>query len=143
METNKKKYEHGKNPNSIRNLKPVKKGEVRNPFGAAMHDAEKRKWKGATVGYVREIIDIVVMGQPSDLEKIYTAPEGSGAPENGKRVLAKFVHDAIATGNWSSIERLLERVLGKVPDRIEHTVETQAVLSEEEMKAALAAIEGR
>ena len=139
-----KKKGRGNNPNSRKNLKPVRPGDPgRNVLGGRSHDMQKKTWKNATADYVRDIINIVVMGQPSDLVNIYSAPEGPGAPENCKRVLAKYVHDAIAAGNWGAIEQILGRVIGKVPDRIEHVVEEKRELSEEVIKEKLKLLDGR
>lgn len=86
METEKSKYKKGKNPNSLKNLKPIEKGEARNPNGrpsnrlclthiarekleqVCPYDSEGRTWKEylverwlasslENVTYFRELID--------------------------------------------------------------------------------------
>ena len=50
-----KKYEHGKHPNSIKNLKPYEKGESGNPGGRPLKFAKMKKaldrWGKEELGY--------------------------------------------------------------------------------------------
>lgn len=111
------KYKRGKNPNSMKNLKPVKPGMVLNPRGAAAHDPIKKAIKKFTNQYLIEVIDMAVMGNLKGLQDVVKNPN-SPAIQVG---VAKCLYTAISKGDWDTLESIIVRIIGKVPDRVEHS----------------------
>ncbi len=116
METN-TKYKRGKNPNSMKNLKPIKKGSVLNPIGANAHDPIKKAIKKFTNQYLIEVINMAVMGNLKGLQDVVKNPD-SPAIQVG---VAKCLFTAISKGDWDTLESIIVRIIGKVPDKIEHS----------------------
>lgn len=112
-----KKRGRGSSPNSRKNLKPVEKGEVRNPEGSRAHDPYRRELKKFTSTYLTEVIDAAVMGNLEALQAIVKNPK-SPAIQVG---VARVLYNGIRDGDWDIIEKILARIIGKVPDKIDHT----------------------
>lgn len=110
---NKKKVGH-RHPNSLAQLKPIKKGEVLNPNGARAHDPLKKELKKFTQKYMRDTIEIALTGNILGLQEIVKNPD-SPAFQVG---LAKSLYNAINQGDWGTLESIVQRVVGKIPDRI-------------------------
>ena len=92
METIKKPSLARENPNSRKNLKPVQPGDPgRNPLGGRAHDQKMREWRNCTQAYVREIIDIALMGKVNELALIFNDEDETAM----KRGLAKTMYDAV------------------------------------------------
>jgi hypothetical protein len=127
------KPKRGHHPNSSKNLKKFPPNNNANPLGAGAHDPVKRALKKFGNDYVKEIIEIAMMGELKDLAEIFNNP-GPAL----RRGLAKAVYDAATNGNWPMLERIFERVLGKIPERIEHTVNDTIPLTKEEIHEQLA-----
>lgn len=108
----------GIHPNSLANLKPtmIKKGEVRNPEGGRAHRPESRALRKVTNETVKEVIETGLTGTLDDLRKIAMDPNEAAL----KRGLAKAIGDAVAAGDVAILERLFERLTGKVPVILEH-----------------------
>jgi hypothetical protein len=120
----------GKNPNSLKNLKPCPKGKVLNPHGGRAHSAIRR----LTNEYFKEIIEAALLGNIEGLAVIINDP-ASPALKVG---VAKSLHTAIKNGNWLILESIIARLLGKLPDKLEvsgamRTGEIKE-LSEQELK---------
>ncbi len=105
----------GRHPNSLKNLKPVKPGEIRNAEGGRSHDKHKKIWKRFTNEYLVEIIDLAIMGNLQGLKKVVDNPD-SPAIQVG---VAKALFTAISKGDWDTLERIISRIVGKVPDKID------------------------
>lgn len=114
MET-KTKYKRGKNPNSLKNLKAIQPGQVLNPLGGGAHDQIKQSMKRFTNKYLIEVIDMAVMGNIKGLESIVKNPD-SPAIQVG---VAKCLFTAITKGDWQTLESIIVRIVGKVPDKME------------------------
>lgn len=117
MADDKADYAVGKNPNSLKNLRPVKKGEVRNPDGGRAHDPAKKALKYLSNEMLKEVIDVAVKG---DLEKLAALAQSRTLPVLQVAV-AKCMYDAVARGDWSTVERIVERCVGKVKEEVEIT----------------------
>lgn len=104
----------GKSPNSLKNLKPIKKGQIMNPEGARSHDPIKKELRRFTHKYLKETIELAVMGNLEGLQKVVKDPS-SPAIQVG---IAKALHKAIQNGDWGTLESIVQRVVGKIPDRV-------------------------
>lgn len=109
----------GRNPNSLKNLKPAKKGEVRNPNGGRTHSAEMKAMRKFSAKVLAEVIEAAVMGNLSDLKRIAEDPT-TPAIQVG---VATVLYKGIKNGDWDIVEKVLARVIGKVPDKIDHTTD--------------------
>jgi hypothetical protein len=94
-----------------------KKGEVRNPLGAAAHDPIKRAQKKLTNEYFKEVIDAILQG---DMDALKRMAEDTTQPAL-KFGVARSVFYAAKAGNWGVMQNIIERLVGKIPDRIELT----------------------
>ena len=119
----KKGYAKGKHPNSLKHLKPVKKGEVRNPNGARAHDPVSKEMRRLTAEYLREVIEAATLGNLAELKRIAEDPD-TPAIQVG---VAKVLFNGIRDGNWDIVEKLLARAIGKVPDKIDHTTDGKPI----------------
>lgn len=116
------------NPKSKLNLKPPPvKGEVRNPLGARSHDPLRKELKKFTLQYMRDVIEIAVMGDLAALQAIVSDPT---APVI-KIGIAMCLHKAVKDKNWELLNEIISRIIGKVPDKIEAEV-TASIESTEE-----------
>lgn len=104
-------------PNSLANLKKIQKGQVLNPEGGRSHDKEKRILKSLTVKHLKELIDMAVMGNEMDLDEVIENPYSSIV----QKTMAKALKDAVKSGNWFAMENIINRIVGKVPDKVAYT----------------------
>jgi hypothetical protein len=104
----------GKSPNSLKNLKPIKKGQIMNPEGARSHNPIKKELKKFTNSYLVSVIELAVMGNLQGLAAVVKNPD-SPAIQVG---IAKALHKAIENGDWGTLESIVQRVVGKIPDRV-------------------------
>jgi len=98
------------NPNSIKNLKKFEKGNNANPLGGKAHDPVARALRVATKETYNEVIEAAVNGTEGDLKKL---ADGKDVPAV-KRIIAGAVYDAIRTKDLYTLERVMERLIGKV-----------------------------
>lgn len=113
------KKRHKVTAKSLANLKPVQKGEKgRNPLGWHAHDPHKRELKKITNETVKEVIELGLVGKISELEDIR---DDDDAPAL-KRGLARAIINATNEGNFHLLQAMFERLIGKVPDQINHNV---------------------
>lgn len=105
------------NPNSLKNLIPAKKGEVKNPLGGHSHDPYKRALKKLTEERFQEVISLALQGDLSALEAYYKNPD-SPALQAG---VAQVVYKACKEGDWSMIKTILESIIGTKPIEINHS----------------------
>lgn len=101
----------------LANLKPFKKGEVHNPIGQNAHDPVKKAIKKLTQEQLAEVIETILSGTPDDLKKLWQGKDATIL----QMIVAKAVTKAMERGDWSVPNALLERVLGKVPEKIDHS----------------------
>lgn len=93
------------------NLRPIKKGEVRNPKGVSGYKPEFRGIRQITNDMLRDVIDAALSSDKETLEKIIKNPDTPML----KLGVAKCLYEAIRTGDWATLERIFERIIGKVP----------------------------
>jgi len=98
---NTEKKERKINPNSLKNLKPFKKGEVRNPNGRPTKD-----YSITTI--IKEMLDL-----PCD-----AAIPGADGVKTWRQLVAKAILYGSAKGQPQMVSQLLDRVEGKITQPI-------------------------
>lgn len=104
-----KDYEVGKGkPPKTTQFKP---GNNANPLGANAHDPVAKALRKITKETLNEVIELALNANTSELNRIYQDPETPAL----KKILCGVIADACKDKTLSSLERLLERLIGKVP----------------------------
>lgn len=99
----------------MKNLKPAKKGEVRNPNGARAHNGLKAQLKKLTTKELADMIELVMTKPVSELQKIAQNPQEISL----KVGIASAMVRMINKGDFDTLERMLQRVVGKVKDEVD------------------------
>ena len=120
----------------LRNLKPAKKGEIRNPEGGRTHNPIRR----LTIEVLREIIELALTGNIEALKEMAENPK-TPVIQVG---VAFSLMNAVKKGDWDTQEKIISRILGKLPDQLNvvsqnHT--THATIDEAKMKEVLKKLE--
>lgn len=115
MSTKSKNVGRGSNPNSKKNLKPVSKGEVRNPKGAKAHKGLKQSLKRLTTEELKNLIELVITQPVSELQKIAQDPTNSALKVGIASAMVKMINK----GDFVTLESMLQRVVGKVKDEVD------------------------
>jgi hypothetical protein len=91
-----------------------------------------------TVKYYREIIEHALMGTLADLRCLVENPR----TPNIQRAIASVVYTAVENSDLDTLEKLVERVIGKIPDQIDVNVSRPllADIGDKELKKRLARI---
>lgn len=97
-----------------------KKGESGNPSGRPKLSAEDKVLKQLTKAQFTEIANLIVQGNWTELNSIERDAESSVL----KKLICKALMSAYERGDWSTVDRFLDRVIGKVKDEVEATVMT-------------------
>ncbi len=90
-----------------------KKGQSGNPLGRRANPIPNAL-KNLTLQQYRRIIKAVVKGNYDEIVRIIEDPKTSGL-ELG---LAKCFKIAIDRGDYDTIEKMLQRIVGKIPDEV-------------------------
>jgi len=112
------------------------KGQIANPLGAGAHDKVKAALKRITNEEFKDVIDATLKGNVDQLKEIAEDPESSAL----KVGVARAIFNAVKKGDWPVLESIISRIVGKVPDKIEHSgidgspIDTSAESSEERLK---------
>ncbi len=103
-------------PRSADHLKKhkFKKGVSGNPEGARKHNPAIKALSKLTVETYREVIELVLQGKVSDLKAMAEHPD---TPAVQVGIAVSFLK-AIKNGDYAVIERIAERIVGKIPDEI-------------------------
>lgn len=120
-------------------FKPGKSG---NPEGARKHNPITRALKNLTIETYREVIEAVCSGNLDALKDMIRDPKTSALQVG---VATAFVK-AIKSGDYGVIERIAERIVGKIPDELNVNSKNlnanlNAAIDPEKVKAALAKLE--
>lgn len=91
-----------------------KPGQTGNPEGARRHNPISKALKKLTIDTYREVIEIALTGNLARLEEI-VKDENSSAIQVG---IATALGKAIKAGDYDVVERLAERIVGKIPDEV-------------------------
>lgn len=105
-----------RHPNSLKNLKPMQKGQ-KNPNGGRPPDWITKGLKVLTRKQLKEIIEVVITGNLEDLQKI-----GKNKKSTALQIwIASVAVKAIQKGDVMSLDKLLDRCIGKVKEEIDIT----------------------
>ena len=91
------------------------KGQSGNPNGRPIEGDAAYRLKHYTREYVAEVLNTIMELKDSEIEEILLNPEGT----QFEKVVAKVLLTARKDGDFSQLERLLDRCIGKVPQRLE------------------------
>lgn len=91
-----------------------KKGQSGNPQGGRIQNPALRALKKLTVETYREIIELVLI---SDVATIQAIAKDPSTPAVKVGICVAFLK-AIKNGDYAVIERIAERIVGKIPDEI-------------------------
>lgn len=114
-----------KEPKSVKTVKAIvkrdvdgrfQKGSNVNPRGRGI-DPLKKALRNLTVQELNDIAGMVVKGTTEDLEAVLKNPQESVL----KTMVASVCKKAIQQGNEATMEVLLDRLVGKIPDQIKHS----------------------
>lgn len=97
----------------IENLKFIPKGTVMNPKGRPPLIA--RELKKLTLEELREIIELAVRSNTNKLRVLIKDPT-TPALQMG---VATSLLRAIQKGDWNTLEAIVSRIVGKIPDRVQ------------------------
>lgn len=119
-----------------------KKGKSGNPDGGRTHNPAVRALKKLTLETYREVIELVLTGNLSDLKRMAEHPS---TPAIQVGVATAFMK-AIKNGDYAVIERIAERIVGKIPDELKVSssnvnANLNATIDKEKLKAALEQLE--
>jgi hypothetical protein len=119
-------------PKSLANLKPVKKGEVRNPKGIN----RKRPWTDRMLEMTETILKKSAMGE--EIRRKLRLPETATWSDGAVLMLMRRA----VQGEVAAIKELADRTEGKVAERLEvfHSGQIEHVLTEREKLEAEASI---
>jgi len=122
-------------------LKPYhfKPGQSGNPEGARKHNPIRKALANLTVDTYRKVIEAVLTGNMDNLKDIITDPNTPAIQVGVARAFVK----AIEAGDYGVIERIAERIVGKIPDElnvrsVNQNANMNAQVDPEKLKAALA-----
>lgn len=106
------------NANRHANLRPpIQKGEVRNPYGRLGKDPVLAALRSFGKKEFTRILDLVLTSTITDLKTVIKDPETSALTAGVAMALLK----ATRTGDWRTLEGIVERIVGKVPVKMDHT----------------------
>lgn len=112
-----------------KNLKPFKPGQSGNPLGARVHDKTKKRIKVLTKKHLDKVANFVVNGNYTELEAIIAKKDTPIM----QLWFARVVQRGIAEGDPYHLNVFLDRVIGKVPDKVQ-TFSIQVNQTMEELK---------
>lgn len=129
-------------PRDAKHLKAhqFKKGEPSaNPEGARRHSPVTKALFNLTVETYREVIQLIMTGNLAALQSMIKDPDTSAVQVG----IAMSFMKAIKRGDYHVIERIAERIIGKIPDEINLNSKNTHVsaIDPEMLKAALEKLE--
>jgi hypothetical protein len=112
----------------------VKVGQVLNPRGAGAHDPIVKRIRKLSQEELHEVGSMLLHRKFTDIEKLAENEDANGL----KRVLASVILSAERGGNMAKFNALLDRLIGKVSDRVDITVKSpHANKSREQIEAEI------
>ncbi|MDH4163312.1 MAG: DUF5681 domain-containing protein [Nitrospirota bacterium] len=91
-----------------------KKGQSGNPEGGRAHNPAIKALRKITIESYREIIELVLTSDVRKIKAIAEDPKSTGLQVG----IAVAFMKAIKNGDYTVIERIAERIVGKIPDEI-------------------------
>jgi hypothetical protein len=113
-----------------------------NPLGAKLQDPAKRALRKLTIETYREVIELVLTGNLTELKALAEDPK---TPAIQVGVATAFMK-AIKNGDYDIIERIAERIVGKIPDELKVTsnnlnANLNSTIDQQKLRAALEQLE--
>lgn len=93
----------------IANLRPIQKGEVRNPNGGKAHNPVMRAFQNKGREDYRDVLKIVLYGTRAELKEFIANPETS----NLQVLVALAFEKALEAREFGLVERLADQIFGK------------------------------
>ena len=112
--------------NSIKNLVPIKKGEIRNPTGRPKLPEEIRAMKEASI---EQLIVSYHKFAFTDLKELNSNPPINLIEQGVRQTIANFAN----SGEVDHIARLWDRVLGKPLESIDVTSKGESITTQEKL----------
>lgn len=97
------------------NLKPIPKGETRNPNGRPRKYVSELRAQGYKLSEVNDAIQVLMSMTIDELKEVYTNPKATVL----EKTIASAIRKSIEKGSLYSIETLLTRVYGKPKEQVD------------------------
>jgi hypothetical protein len=97
------------------NLKPIQKGETRNPNGRPRKYVSLLREQGYKLSEVNDTIQVLISMTIDELKEVYTNPKATIL----EKTIASAIRKSIEKGSLYSIETLLTRVYGKPKEQVD------------------------
>lgn len=97
------------------NLRPIQKGEVRNPNGRPRKFVSALKEQGYKASEVNDAIQVLMSMTIDELKDVYNNPQATVL----EKTVASAIRKSIEKGSLYSIETLLTRVYGKPKEQVD------------------------
>lgn len=107
------------NPKSRANLKEFQPGQTGNPKGSSAKAKIIGQLRKLTAEHVKEVASILLDGDREKLNEVMAAKDSSMLT----LWLANGIAQSTKKGDFGALNALLDRVTGKVPQKLEHTGE--------------------
>ena len=107
---------------ALANLRPIKKGEIRNPQGGRAHNPMLRALKQYSSDIFSQVMQEVLTANSDQLKEMMRPGPDSNSL---RRLVATAMDKAIQSGNYDFVERIADRLIGKIPDKIDLTANTK------------------
>ena len=101
----------------------IKKGEVKNPYGAPKKTVTLLKEHGYKLSEVNDTIMVMMAMTLDQVKAIYESEQATML----ERTIANAMYKSLKNGSLYSIETLLSRLYGKPRETIEASVETKTI----------------
>lgn len=98
-------------PNQLKNLKPIRKGEIRNPKGINA-DPEMKAIKKLTAFELKELGSVMIRKDLKELKRLGKGPTGVSWLIASTAAIAVKAQETGDDKKWNAI---LDRIVGKVP----------------------------
>lgn len=99
-----------------------KPGQSGNPEGSRLHNPLVRAFSKMSVETFRRVLEVILTGNRDDLNKIIKDKKST----NLELAVATAMVNAIREGDYGVVERIAERIIGKIPDQL--NVKSEGVL---------------
>jgi len=110
-------------PASLANLKPIQKGEVKNPEGGRSHDPIKSAIKRLTKAEFEDIISLALDANLEELKKIIKDPSSTALRVGVASSLIK----AVGRGDFGTLTAIVERIIGSMAMKVDHTTDGKPI----------------
>jgi hypothetical protein len=101
-----------------RNLKPIQKGEVRNPNGRPKKMKTLLGRQGYRLSDINDTIQIMMLMDLEELKKVFEDPKSTIL----EKTVANALRKSMEKGKLDSMETLLTRVYGKPKEKLEQEI---------------------